>query len=88
MQAKGWLQIRRDAKRGLKLVGEASMNLPLVDLVNPTGEIAAGEPIVAERRIVNRIPSAVAELFSPTPDYFLTVRGDSMDRAAFVTATR
>ena len=80
LQAKGWLEIRRDTKRGLKLTDEANMDLPLVDLVEPTGEIAAGEPIVAESRIVDRIPSAVAERFSPTPDYFLTVRGDSMDR--------
>ena len=35
---------------------------------------------MAESRIVDRIPSAVAERLSPTPDYFLTVRGDSMDR--------
>ena len=54
--------------------------MPLIDLVEPIGEIAAGEPIVAENRIVDRIPSAVAERFCPTPDYFLTVRGDSMDR--------
>ena len=29
---------------------------------------------------MERIPSAVAEQFRPTSDYFLTVRGDSMDR--------
>ena len=32
------------------------------------------------RRIVDRISSVVAEQFSPGPDYFLRVRGDSMDR--------
>ena len=80
LQAKGWLRIRRDTKRGLQLTDEASMDLPLVDLVSPIGENAAGEPIVAKSRIVDRIPSAVAERFSPTPGYFLTLRGDSMDR--------
>ena len=28
----------------------------------------------------HREPSAVTDRFSPTPDYFLTMRGDSMDR--------
>ena len=80
LQVKGWLDIRRDTNRGIRLVGDADPAVPLVDLVEPIGEIAAGEPIVAESRIVDRISSAVAERFSPTPDYFLTVRGDSMDR--------
>ena len=47
-------------------VGDADPDVPLIDLVEPTGDIAAGEPIVAESRIVDRIPSAVAERFSPT----------------------
>ena len=80
LQTKGWIELRRDAKRGIRLLDEASADLPLVDLVEAIGEIAAGEPIVAEGRIVDRISEAVAERFRPTPDYFLTVRGDSMDR--------
>ena len=80
LQTKGWIELSPDTKRGIRLLDEASVDLPLVDLVTPRGEIAAGEPIVAEERIVDRIPEAVAERFSPRPDYFLTVRGDSMDR--------
>ena len=80
LPTKGWIELRRDAKRGIRLLDEASADLPLIDLVEAIGEIAAGEPIVAESRIVDRIPEAVAERFRPTPDYFLTVRGDSMDR--------
>ena len=79
MQSKGWIELRRDAKRGIRLLDEAHADLPLIDLVEPTGEIAAGEPIVAESRIVDRIPESVAERFRPTPDYFLTVRGDSLN---------
>ena len=41
--------------------------------------MAAGEPIVAESHVVERIPAAVADRFRPRPSYFLTVRGDSMD---------
>ena len=80
LQTKGWIELRRDAKRGIRLLDEASADLPLVDLVEAIGEIAAGEPIVAESTIVDRIPEAVAERFRPRPDYFLIVRGDSMDR--------
>ena len=80
LQTKGWIELRRDAKRGIRLLDEADADLPLIDLVEATGEIAAGEPIVADARIVDRIPEAVAERFRPRPDYFLTVRGDSMDR--------
>ena len=80
LQTKGWIELRRDAKRGIRLLDAANADLPLIDLVQAIGEIAAGEPIVAESRIVDRIPEVVAERFRPTPDYFLTVRGDSMDR--------
>ena len=78
LQTKGWIELRPDAKRGIRLLDE-DPDLPLVDLVDPIGEIAAGEPIVADARIVDRIPEAVAARFKPTPDYFLTVRGDSME---------
>ena len=30
--------------------------------------------------MVERVPAAVADCLRPRPDYFLTVRGDSMDR--------
>ena len=80
LQAKGWIELKRDTKRGIRLVGDTDPGVPLVDLATPIGEIAAGDPIVAESRIVDQIPSSVAERFSPTPDYFLTVRGDSMNR--------
>ena len=80
LQTKGWIELRRDTKRGIRLLDEASADLPLIDLVEATGEIAAGEPIVADARIVDRIPEAVGERFRPRPDYFLTVRGDSLNR--------
>ena len=80
LQTKGWIEIRPDTNRGIRLLGDADPAVPLIDLVEPTGEIAAGEPIVAESRIVDRISPVVAERFSPGPDYFLRVRGDSMDR--------
>ena len=77
--ANGSARVGKDTVNA-RLIGDADPAVPLIDLVEPTGEIAAGEPIVAKNPIVDRIPSAVAERFSPTPDYFLTVRGNSMDR--------
>lgn len=80
LQKKGWIEIRPNTRRGIRLLDDADPDLPLIDLVEPIGDIAAGEPIIAESRIVDRIPAAVAERFRPRPDYFLTVRGDSMNR--------
>lgn len=70
----GWIQLQPNKKRGIRVL---ETDLPLV---GPVAEVAAGTPIVAESHIVERIPAAVADRFRPRPDYFLTVRGDSMDR--------
>ena len=78
LQKKGYIDLVADVNRGIRLLEDAEV--PLVDLISPIGEVAAGQPIPADDRIVSRIPSVVAEQFSPRPDYFLTVRGDSMDR--------
>ena len=78
LQKKGYIDLVADVNRGIRLLEGAEV--PLVDLTSPIGEVAAGQPIPADDRIVSRIPSVVAEQFSPRPDYFLTVRGDSMDR--------
>ena len=70
----GWIQLLPNTRRGIRVIDED------VPLVGPLVEVAAGTPIVAESHIVEHIPAAVAERFRPRPDYFLTVRGDSMDR--------
>ena len=72
---KGWIELRPKIKRGIRVIERD--NLPLV---GPVAEIAAGTPILAETHIVERLPAAIAERFHPRPDYFLTVRGDSMNR--------
>ena len=71
----GWIQLFPNKKRGIRVLDPA--DLPLL---GPLAEVAAGTPILAEGNIVERIPSAVGDRFRPRPDYFLTVRGDSMDR--------
>ena len=72
---KGWIELRPKIKRGIRVIERD--DLPLV---GPVAEIAAGTPILADAHIVERLPAAIAERFHPRPDYFLTVRGDSMNR--------
>ena len=72
---KGWIELRPKIKRGIRVIERD--DLPLV---GPVAEIAAGTPILAETHIVERLPGAIADWFHPRPDYFLTVRGDSMNR--------
>ena len=71
----GWIELRPKIKRGIRLIERD--NLPVV---GPVAEVAAGTPILAETHIVDRLPAAIAGWFQPRPDYFLTVRGDSMNR--------
>ena len=71
----GWIQLFPNKKRGIRV-----LDVDDLPLLGPLAEVAAGTPILAEGNIVERIPSAVADRFRPRPDYFLTVRGGSMDR--------
>ena len=70
---KGWIELLPDKQRGIRLVNG---DRPIIE---PVGEIAAGEPVLAESRTIGQMPEAWANRFSPRPDYFLTVQGDSMN---------
>lgn len=50
---------------------ERVLRLPLV------GRVAAGQPILAEQSIEDEL-ALDPQLFTPTPDFLLRVRGDSM----------
>ena len=52
-----------------------------VPLLVALAEVAAGTPIVCEAHTLERVPSSIAAHFRPRPDYLLTVRGDSMEKA-------
>ena len=73
LEKKGYIEILKDKYRGIR-VFEAEL-----PLVRALGEVAAGTPIVAEERIIQRVPAVIAEQFRPKPDYLLKVVGDSMD---------
>ncbi|HQQ63480.1 MAG TPA: transcriptional repressor LexA [Pseudomonadales bacterium] len=69
---KGAIEMVAGASRGIRLPDqEADPGIPIV------GRVAAGNPILAEQNIEDycNIP---ADFFSPSVDYFLQVRGDSM----------
>ena len=70
---KGWIEMRPQTPRAIRLLKE---DVPVV----PAGRIAAGEPVLAEGRILERIPMTVARRFTPHAKYFLEVHGDSMNR--------
>jgi len=74
LEQKGWIELMPDTQRGIRLLDQ---DLPVIE---PLGEIAAGEPIVAQSRTAERLPAVLADLFRPRPSYFLKVRGDSMNR--------
>ena len=80
LMKKGWVELKPGSPRNIRLLRE---DIPVV----VAGPIAAGEPILAEGRVTSRLPRSARELFSPPPDYFLQVRGDSMDRLGLRTGT-
>ena len=55
-------------------------------LLGALAEVAAGTPIVCDTHIIDRVPGNLAEHFRPRPDFLLTVRGDSMEKAGIKAA--
>lgn len=69
---KGAIEMVKGASRGIRLPeAEESPGIPIV------GQVAAGNPILAEENIEDHC-TLVPEFFSPSADYFLRVRGTSM----------
>ena len=81
---KGWVELFPSVERGIKLIREGAPVLEVEELA----EIAAGRPMVAEERGESRRLcdyDSVTERFGAKPDFFLTVRGTSMEAAGFRT---
>jgi len=68
---KGAIEMLPGTSRGLRLPINEQLGLPII------GQVAAGSPILAEESIAEYcdIP---ANMFSPSADYLLTVKGTSM----------
>ena len=71
----GRIEIRPNKTRGIRILDDD------VPLLGALAEVAAGTPIVCESHIIERVPGNIAEQFRPRPDFLLTVRGDSMEKA-------
>lgn len=80
LERKGWLVIERGQARGIKLLRD---DTPIA-LPEDVPFVAAGTPIEAVEDDVQPKMQTVQRLwntFAGLPDYFLEVRGNSMDRA-------
>jgi repressor LexA len=68
---KGAIEVLPGTSRGIRLPISEQLGLPII------GQVAAGSPILAEESIAEycNIPP---EMFTPSADYLLTVKGTSM----------
>lgn len=68
---KGAIEMMPGASRGIRIVEEQNLGLPII------GRVAAGEPILAQEHIEDhcQIP---ANWFKPNADFLLEVHGESM----------
>lgn len=68
---KGAIEMMPGASRGIRIVEEQQLGLPII------GRVAAGEPILAQEHIEDHceIP---ANWFKPNADFLLEVQGESM----------
>ena len=72
LERKGVIEMIPGSSRGIRLLDEyEDYGLPVV------GQVAAGEPILAEQNIEDYC-QIEADTFHPRADYLLRVRGDSM----------
>ena len=82
LSKKGWVRLVPAVDRGIRLLREGAPLLELEDL----SEIAAGNPIASTdhpepKRLYDY--DTLTERFESDPDYFLRVKGDSMDLIGF-----
>jgi len=68
---KGAIEMIPGTSRGIRLSDSLETGIPLI------GRVAAGNPILAEENIEDRVDMP-AGFFQPRADYLLRVRGDSM----------
>lgn len=68
---RGAIEMIPGASRGIRIIEEEYLGLPIV------GRVAAGEPILAQEHIDDHL-HIPAEFFHPKADFLLEVKGDSM----------
>ncbi len=83
IEAKGYLSLHRGQARGISLPTYTRLQARSVSLRLPIlGRVAAGSPIGADANFDftddDDVLSLDRAMFSPTPDYLLKIKGDSM----------
>lgn len=71
LERKGAIELLPGSSRGIRLLEEKKEGIPVI------GQVAAGEPILAEQHVEDHYPVDPA-LFHPRAHYLLRVRGMSM----------
>ena len=82
LQKKGWIRLHPGVERGIQLLREGA---PLFD-PDRLPEVNAGTPMLAQEQAPTpRLHDyeSMTALFERPPDYFLSVRGDSMNRVGY-----
>lgn len=90
LQRKGYIELMQGSSRGIRLLQsdrqefDAAMpDVPMNQGLALIGQVAAGNPILAEENIEDFV-DVQPSMFSPAADYFLRVRGDSMRDAGIL----
>ncbi|MDR2196417.1 MAG: transcriptional repressor LexA [Coriobacteriales bacterium] len=91
LEAKGFIKRDADTARGLAIVGQeasdpaSSASDPLRNIVMLplVGQVAAGEPILAEQNVAETM-ALPAQIVGDSSSFMLTVRGDSMIEAGIL----
>ena len=81
---KGWIEVLPSVDRGIKLLREGA---PILDAAHLPA-VAAGSPTVVEE--CQNLPrlndfESLSRQFEATPDFFVRVEGDSLDKVGFTT---
>ena len=77
LMRKGWIALRAHQARYIRLLHD---DVPLVR----AGPVRAQEHVLAQARVIERVPQTVAERFDPTPDFFIKTEDDTMRGAGLM----
>ena len=80
LERKGWIQLNPGRDRGIQLLREGA---PVFD-PDDLPAVAAGTPLIADDSNASfRVPEALAHRIHPRADFYLVVRGDTMDQVGY-----
>ena len=80
LERKGWIELKPGMDRGIVLLREGT---PVFDVTTlPT--VPAGAPVLADEAAASfRVPGQLSKRIHPQADFYVVVRGDSMDLVGY-----